>query len=98
MSRPCNYRQIRPLTLYEPPKEANAVTANIDAATREREVRSETEAGERIALGDVLHSRPPDGTGDINRDNKTHHRRNDWCDYAVSRVIRTLLPAIILDS
>lgn len=68
-------------------------------AACEREARSETETGESASRGDVLHSRLPDGTGDINRDNKTHHRRNDWCDYAISRVIRTLLlPAIILDS
>jgi len=58
-----NYRQIRPLTLYEPPKEVNAVTLQIRAGwvprgrARPRETTAEVRA--RVAERDVLHSRPP---------------------------------------
>jgi len=70
-----NYRQIRPLTLYEPPKEVNAVTLQIPAGwvphgrARPRETERER-ASPRETYRIRAHR---DGTVDINRDNKTYH-------------------------
>lgn len=40
---------------------------------------------ERIVLKRRIAFAPADGI-DINHDNKTHHRCNDWCDYAISLI------------
>jgi hypothetical protein len=63
-----NYRQIRPLTLYEPPKRGQcrhaADTRRLGSAwprATERATTAEERdgAGARVAERDVLHSRPP---------------------------------------